>query len=135
MFFLLKAFTHSKLLPNVYSSAQQAYRGMIINKRHQSILVHGQSNIHTKREIVREVMSYLSENTSPKQQDKVLNLPSGSITIPSFVDRLVALTNMVEFFCSSSDMQFEKSTVMYNLEFDLGGRIIGINSQVSVYDT
>lgn len=80
-------------------------------------------------------MSYLSENTSPKQQDKVLNLPSGSITIPSFVDRLVALTNMVEFFCSSSDMQFEKSTVMYNLEFDLGGRIIGINSQVSVYDT
>lgn len=112
---LLKAvkhpFTQSKLLPNVYSSAQQAYRGMIVNKRHQSILIHGQSNIHTKREIVREVMSYLAENNSTKL-DKVLNLPSGSITIPSFLDRLLALTSMVEFFCSSSDMQFEKSTVM-----------------------
>lgn len=122
-------FTSSKLLPNCYSCAQQAYRGMIVGRRHQSIIVHGQSNIQTKREIVRETLKFLSENKGSKP-DKVLTFAGSTIVIPSFWERLQALTKLVEFFTCSYELQYDKSSVMYNLEFDLSGKIIGINSQV-----
>ncbi|ODN00274.1 Unconventional myosin-XVIIIa, partial [Orchesella cincta] len=44
------------------------------------------------------------------------------------------MQSLVEFFCSAYDSAQEKSTVMYNVEFDLGGRMIGINTQVFCLD-
>lgn len=138
-------FTSSKLLPNLYSVANQCYRAMIVNKRNQSIVFQGQSDGLTKRECIREMLKYFAETRTHKS-DKVpttivapANTPAGvttstitNITIPSFSERLSAMQSLVEFFCTAYDSQHEKSTVMYNVEFDLGGRMIGINTQVKI---
>lgn len=139
-------FTSSKLLPNLYSVANQCYRAMIINKRNQSIVFQGQSDGLTKRECIKEILKYLAETRTSKS-DKLSansaaaangNAPpatptTGNIAIPSFAERLSAMQSLVDFFCSAYESPQEKSTVMYNVEFDLGGRMIGINTQVSMH--
>jgi hypothetical protein len=127
---VVQPFTHSKLLPNIYSVANQAYRGMVIGRRNQSIILHGQSNTLTKRECCREMLRFLSENKGSRMEKQMANTPLNNVPIQSFWGRLQALTDLVDFFCSGTDIVHEKSTVMYNLEFDLGGRILGISSQV-----
>lgn len=132
-------FTSSKLLPNMYSVANQCYRSMIVNKRNQSVVFQGQSDALTKRECIKEILKYMAE-TKTHKSDKTIaggnivptSPTNGNIAVPSFSERLSAIQSLVEFFCSSNDSQFERSTVMYNVEFDLGGRMIGINSQVGL---
>jgi len=124
-------FTSSRVLPNLYSLAYQSYRGMIISRRNQSIILHGQSETLVKKKCVKEIFkSYAYTNIIHQQQQKVMSSCSTLNTSNStFTERLDALVNLYHFFCTSS-CPFEKSTVLYNLEFDLGGRICGANAQV-----
>jgi len=129
---VVQPFTYSKLLPNIYSIANQAYRGMVIGRRNQSIILHGQSSSLTKKECCKEVLRFLSETKCARNDKFTTNSPLNNVPVQSFWERLQALSELVDFFCSGSDIVHEKSTVLYNLEFDLGGRILGISSQVRI---
>ncbi|CAG7833673.1 unnamed protein product [Allacma fusca] len=128
-------FSSSKLHPNIYSLVLQSYRALVTSKRNQSIIIHGEAGNVTKRECAREILRYLSEGKGPHIDSKFSSVPNPNTNNPTgtFWDRLQAVEDLIHFFCSS-DSNHVKGSKLYNLEFDLGGRLVGINAQIFTLD-
>lgn len=124
-------FILSKLYPNLYSLVRRSYRALITTRKNQSIVIHGQGDVHNKREILRETLNTFCGKEFSRSlelgptKSAITNNPLGT-----FQERLTAILHLVEFFCSSDKIVHQKETALYNLEFDVGGRLVGVNAQV-----